>query len=201
MKTSVSGWVDELRASMESLTGRLPVLRKGQVMGICNYCGGPLPFPPWKAGELVNCPNCLMETILTLPDAGPAYTLDRWRLKLRRTEWGLSELGYRAIIGEVVNQSGSDLDWARIDFRLLNKADEPVGNAMDLVFGLAAGTLWRFSAPVFDDTVVRTATPVLWSEFGRMDLTGAMEHRSRPGREAGTLTQSCSWTVTKRHTD
>jgi len=197
MKTSASGWVDELRSSIDDPNGKLPVLRKGQVMGICNYCGAPLPFPPWKAGELVNCPSCLMETVLTLPDAGPPYSLDRWRLKLRRAEWGFTELGCRAITGEVVNQSGSDLDWARIDFRLLNTADEPVGSTMDLVLGLTAGALWRFSAPVFDQTAVRTSTSVLWSEFGRMDLAGLTELVSAPADRRIPKARLCSWTLTR----
>jgi hypothetical protein len=185
-------------------------------MGTCNYCGGALPFPTWKSGELVNCPNCLMETVLNMPDSGQPYPVDQWRLTLRKVEWGYTEEGGPALTGEVMNQSKSNLDWARIDFTLLNDKDEPLATTMDLVVGLSAGALWRFCAPVLDEAAVRTSAPVFWSEFGRMDLNGianafsaarpassAVPGRGRP--VSNTLGSSQpdrsepSWSFTRRH--
>ncbi len=138
------------------------------LLGTCNYCGSRLWFPALRNGELVNCPNCLMETVLFLSEWDPPYEPEKWRLEVRKVEWGLTDSGCRALVGEVVNRSASNLDWARVGFVLFDKKDTEVGMAIDFTVGLNAGAVWRFSAPVADMRAVRASLPVVWSEFGRV---------------------------------
>ncbi len=109
-----------------------------------------------------------METVLFLSEWDPPYEPDKWRLEVRKVEWGVSDSGCRALVGEVVNRSTSNLDWARVGFVLFDNQDKELGMVTDFVVGLKASAVWRFSAPVTHMQAIRASLPVVWSEFGRV---------------------------------
>jgi len=143
-------------------------LREQRHMGVCNCCGTWLPFPGSKTGELVNCPTCLMETVLALPNAPRTYAIEKWTPEVQEIRWGATDLGFRCIEGRLVNRSPSDLDWARIEFTLFNGMGVSVGTTMDSILGFRSGMVWSFRAPVFNDEVVRASFPSFSTEFGRI---------------------------------
>src|SRR5439155_14675322 len=93
----------------------------------CNFCSTWLRFQVSRAGHAVNCPYCLMKTVLYVPEEGEPHPPRKCRLELRRIAWAASELGYRCIVGEVVNPSQNDLDWVRIEFILFSSAQSVIG--------------------------------------------------------------------------
>jgi len=149
-------------------TAKGKTLREQRHMGLCNCCGTWLPFPGSKTGELVNCPTCLMETVLALPNAPRAYAIEKWTPEVQEIRWGANELGFRCIEGRLLNKSTSDLDWARVEFSLFNGMGIQVGTTIDSTLGFRPGMVWKFRAPVFNDEVVRASFPSFATEFGKI---------------------------------
>jgi|ERR1051325_3846744 hypothetical protein len=138
----------------------------------CNCCGNAIPFQVARLGETINCPHCLMETVLHLPDAPAPYPPYKYALEVERIGWEMSELGFRCITGEVVNYSQSNLDWVRIEFILFDEAEAAIGLASDCLLEFRAGLTWKFRAPVFEKNVARASRPMLSTEFGKISTPG-----------------------------
>ena len=138
----------------------------------CYFCGGCLHFDLSRAGEMVNCPQCGMETVLHLPDQRPPYQPDRFALRVKRFEWETCPSGVRYLVGEMVNQSSYELDWTKIEFILYGSGDAPVGMASDSLKRFQPGETWKFRAPVFQKTAVRAALRTVCCEFGKCPQTG-----------------------------
>jgi hypothetical protein len=97
----------------------------------CNFCGTAVRFEISKAGELVNCESCGMGTILFTPGSEPPYPVENFFLKVANMRWSKNPLGFRNILGEIVNTSHKDLDWIRIEFELVNRETVRLGTASD----------------------------------------------------------------------
>jgi len=146
----------------------------------CNFCGAPVRFEVSKAGELVNCENCGMETVIFARGAELPYPAEEFVLKAANIRWSKNPLAFRNIIGEVLNTSNKDLDWVRIEFALVNREAVPVGIASDCLIGLRANAIWRFSAPVFQADAVGVGAPLISCEFGRLCAPRGLIFASRP---------------------
>lgn len=139
------------------------------VVCLCNFCSTWLSFPAGRVGQLVNCPYCLMETVLHEPEADQPYPTNDLKLEIRNVTWGVSELGFRCIVGQVVNKSTTDLDWVRVEFSLYNGMGTQVGTTSDSLANFRVGASWKFKAPVFNLDVVRGSMPVFTTEYGRIE--------------------------------
>lgn len=146
----------------------------------CNFCGAEVRFEVSKAGELVNCENCGMETVIFTSGSELPYPAEQFVLKAVNIRWFKNPLSFRNIIGEVQNTSNKDLDWVRIEFALVNREAVPVGIASDCRIGLQANEIWRFSAPVFQADAVGVGAPLISCEFGRLCAPRGLIFASRP---------------------
>ena len=134
---------------------------------LCHFCGTWITFASGQLGQLVNCPHCLMETVLHYPEADSPYSADKFRVEIRRMDWSVNELGFRCICGEVANRSTGSLDWVRVEFTLFDGAGNSVGVVSDSMTGLAPESHWKFKVPVHNPLVVRASLPVFSSEYGK----------------------------------
>ena len=134
----------------------------------CQCCGKTIPCQVSRLGETVNCPHCLMETVLQLPNTPAPYPHYKYALEVESLSWAPSDTGYRCITGEVVNYSPSNLNWVRIEFILYDENEAAIGLTSDCLMDFAAGQRWKFRAPVFEPAVSRASRPTLSTEFGRV---------------------------------
>ncbi len=134
----------------------------------CNFCGGRLRFEAWRAGQLVNCPDCLMETILFLPGAEPPYPPEQYVMEAQNIAWTQNPWGVRNLVGTVVNRSAKHLDWVKIEFTLVNAQGLPVGSTSDCLISFPPKALWRFQAPVFQPEATGISAPMLSCEYGKV---------------------------------
>ena len=146
----------------------------------CNFCGAAVRFEVSKAGELVNCENCGMETVIFTPGGELPYPPEEFVLKATNIRWSKNPLAYRNIVGEVLNTSNKDLDWVRIEFALVNREAVPVGIASDCLIGFQANGIWRFTAPVFQGDALGVGAPLISCEFGRLCAPRGLIFASRP---------------------
>ena len=133
---------------------------------LCNCCGAWLVFQADRTGEMVNCPQCFMGTVLYVPEQYQAHAPSKTDFEFRRIQWEDSGHGTRCIAGELINRAEHGFDWVRVRFALYNNFDAVIGVASDLVIGCAAAAVWKFRAAVFDDQVTRASLPVISTEFG-----------------------------------
>ena len=133
---------------------------------LCHCCGTWLVFQAFREGEMVNCPQCLMGTILHMPEQRPKPAMSETDFQFRKLGWGVTKTGHRSIIGELFNSSNRGFDWVRLQFTLYNSIGIPIGITSDLLIGFRAGAAWKFSAPVFESSVIRSSLPLLSTEYG-----------------------------------
>ncbi|PYJ07710.1 MAG: hypothetical protein DME25_03255 [Verrucomicrobia bacterium] len=145
-------------------------LDEKNVLCFCHFCSTWLRFQISRAGQTVNCPYCLMETVLYVPEQAPPGAPKKCRLELRKIAWTASELGYRCVAGEVFNSSRENLAWVRIEFILFSSAQSVIGSTSDCLIDFPSRKAWKFKAPVFNGEVVRASLPILSTEYGRTDL-------------------------------
>jgi hypothetical protein len=134
----------------------------------CNFCGSPLRFQISRVGQVVNCFNCSMETVLFIPGLSAPYPEDQYLLQVREVVWGDTQFGGRQIGGVVVNSSAKNLDWVRVEFILYNQAGLPIGSTSDCLITLASQAVWKFAVPVHQPEAVRASEPLLSCEYGRI---------------------------------
>lgn len=147
----------------------------------CHFCGYSLRFEISRAGQLVNCLQCGMETVLFIPDAEPPYSLEQFLLETRNVGWARSTLGVRNLVGVVENKSKKNLDWVRIEFILHNHLALPVGSTSDCLIRFPAGGQWRFQAPVFQTEALVVSAPMLSCEYGKLFRPKQAVAEPRPG--------------------
>ncbi len=58
----------------------------------------------------------------------------------------------RYIVGSVRNNSGRSFSQVMVTFNLYDSSGALVGNAVDSVFNMSPGMVWRFRAPVPEDS-------------------------------------------------
>ncbi len=121
-----------------------------------------------RVGETVNCFNCGMETVLFIPGMAPPYSEEQYVLEVREMKWGRNQFGLRHVEGVVQNLSSKNLDWARIEFILSDKAGVAVGSTSDCVINLPAQGTWKFQAVVVQPEAARVSEPILTCEYGRI---------------------------------
>ena len=134
----------------------------------CNFCGNEMNFETSKTGELVNCQDCGMETVLFEPGADAPYPQREFSLQVLNIGWSNHPLGFRNVVGTVVNNSQKDLDWVRIEFTLVNREAVPVGTTSDCLIGFPVNGVWRFHAPVFQTDALGVGAPLLTCEYGKI---------------------------------
>ena len=71
-------------------------------------------------------------------------TIDNSSIKFEVEE--LAGFYYVTISGTAKNTSGNDLSYAQIIFSIFDESDAQIGNALDNINNLSAGTTWKFSA-------------------------------------------------------
>src|SRR5262249_36400477 len=135
---------------------------------LCNCCGAWLIFQTSRAGEMVNCPECFMGTMLYVPDQFRSRLHPDADFEIRKIKWTLNRFDCRFIQGELVHRGKNGLDWVRIQFTLYNGLVPQVGPASDSLVGCSIGRVWKFQAPVHDPLVVRAPLPIIPPEFGRV---------------------------------
>lgn len=74
------------------------------------------------------------------------------------SRWTVGSFGMVEIHGTAINQTGRDLSYAQISFRLLDKDGAQVGTALANVANLARGSKWRFTASGVGTGAVRLET-------------------------------------------
>ena len=124
------------------------MMRMSKANCYCNFCSSPMRFEFCRVGETVNCFNCGMETVLFIPGLAPPYAEEQYGLEVREMKWGKNQFGLRHVEGVVQNVSSKNLDWARIEFILSDKAGVAVGSTSDCLISLPAKATWKFQAPV-----------------------------------------------------
>src|SRR5215475_9654198 len=134
----------------------------------CHFCGSPLRFQISRVGQVVNCFNCSMETVLFIPGLAAPYTEDQYALQTRDVTWATNQFGVRNLIGVVVNNSEKNLDWVRIEFILYNGQNLPIGTTSDCRINFPSGESWKFQAPVNQKEAVRPSEVLLSCEYGRV---------------------------------
>ena len=150
-----------------------PVLSNVQaIRSYCHFCGSPIRFQIGRAGEVVNCPDCGMETVLFIPGLGTPYLQQEYALTCSEVLWEVSPLGLRKLRGVVENHAPKDLDWVRIEFILYNGLALPVGSTSDCQINFRSGKRWAFHAPVCQKDAVRASEPMLSCEYGRIVRPG-----------------------------
>src|SRR5215470_12864481 len=87
----------------------------------CNFCGGALRFEITRAGQLVNCQDCGMETVMFIPGIDRPYPTNEYCLEATNIGWSKTVFGMRKVVGVIVNTSNHDLDWVRVEFTLVNR--------------------------------------------------------------------------------
>ena len=150
-------------------------------MCCCNSCGTWLVVQAFREAELVNCPYCLLATVLHLPEVQYSYPPQKTDLEIRKLGWGVTRMGLRCVAGQMVNHARNHLDWARIQFELYDSSENIVATTSDSIMGLEPGGLWRFQAPVTDSNVLRASLPVISTEYGKIRFV----ERFRAGPERG----------------
>jgi hypothetical protein len=140
----------------------------------CNFCGSTLQFEVSKRNELVNCDYCAMETVLFVPGAELPYPREEFFLQATNVGWSKHVLGFRNVVGAVVNTSNKDLDWVRIEFTLVNRQAIPVGSTSDCLITFPVNGIWRFHAPVFQLDAVGVGAPLLSCEYGKISVPKAI---------------------------
>jgi hypothetical protein len=136
----------------------------------CNFCGGALRFEISRANQLVNCHECGMETVLFIPGAERPYPQEEFFLQPTNIGWAKSSLGFRNVVGLIVNDSNKDLDWVRIEFTLVNREAMPVGSTSDCLINFPIHGVWRFQAPVFQNDGLGVGEPLISCEYGKIFL-------------------------------
>ena len=134
----------------------------------CNFCGGALHFDGSRAGELVNCQDCGMETIMFIPGRDQPYPTNEYLLEATNIGWSKTMFGTRNVVGMIVNTSNRDLDWVRVEFTLVNRQALPVGSTSDCLIDFPADGVWRFQAPVCQHDAVGVSAPLISCEFGKL---------------------------------
>lgn len=71
-------------------------------------------------------------------------TIDNSSIKFEVEE--LAGFYYVTISGTAKNTSGKNLSYAQIIFSIFDESDAQIGNALDNINNLSAGTTWKFSA-------------------------------------------------------
>lgn len=74
------------------------------------------------------------------------------------SRWSVGAFGMVEIHGTAINNSGHDLSYAQISFRLLDKEGAQVGTALANVANLSSGSRWRFTASGVGEGAVRLET-------------------------------------------
>jgi len=134
----------------------------------CHFCGSSLLFHICRAGELVNCFNCGMETVLFIPGLQAPYSPEQYVLETKEIRWTNNPFGFRYLEGIVENKSLKHLDWVRVEFILYRQPTLPVGSTSDSICSFAPGKLWKFRAPVSQSEAVEASSPLLSCEYGRV---------------------------------
>ena len=134
----------------------------------CNFCGKDVSFGISKAGELVNCQGCGMETVLFVPGVARPYPQEQYFLQATNIGWSRTPLGFRNVVGSVINTSDRNFDWVRIEFSLITREAVPVGETSDCLIGFPAKGIWRFRAPVFQAQALGVGAPLIACEYGKI---------------------------------
>jgi hypothetical protein len=142
----------------------------------CNFCGGTLRYEISKANELVNCQDCGMETVIFVPGGETPYPENEYFLQATNIGWSKHSLGFRNVIGTVVNNSQKDLDWVRIEFTLVNRESLPIGSTSDCLLEFPVNGVWRFHAPVFQSEAVGVGAPLISCEYGKISQLKRIVH-------------------------
>jgi len=136
----------------------------------CNFCGSAIAFEISKSGELVNCQNCGMETVLFVPGVAQPYPQEQYFLQATNIGWSRTALGFRNVVGTVINTSDRNFDWVRIEFTLVNREAAPVGGTSDCLIGFPPKGIWTFRAPVFQAEALGVGAPLIACEYGKIKV-------------------------------
>src|SRR6267154_1062846 len=131
---SCVGRIESPRSNLSVVTFR----EKRNVTCLCNCCGAWLIFEAQRAGEMVNCPECLMGTILHAPQESVPYAPGEPDFEFRKIHWDANGHGARCIKGELINRTQRSFDWIRVQFTLYNSVDAVIGVTSDLIIGCAS---------------------------------------------------------------
>lgn len=134
----------------------------------CNFCGSAVTFEISRAGELVNCQGCGMETVLFVPGVAQPYPQEQYFLQAINIGWARTPLGFRNVVGTVINTSDRNFDWVCIEFTLITREAVPVGETSDCLISFPAKGIWRFRAPVFQAEAVGVGAPLISCEYGKI---------------------------------
>ncbi len=144
--------------------------REKNAVCLCNYCGNWLVFEQMRTGTFLSCPHCLMETVLHAPGQKRPDAPDASAFYFRRIEWHRNAMGYRSIVGVMLNHWRSEFRWVRVQFALYNGGDQVIGSTSDVVTDLVVDSPWTFHAPVCEPLVTRASLPIISTEYGSIIL-------------------------------
>src|SRR6266404_568414 len=95
-------WSCAGRVERPGLNSKVVTFREERnVTCLCNCCGAWLVFQAHREGEMVNCPQCFMGTILYLPEQGLTQVHSDLDFEFRKIRWDASGYGTRCITGEL----------------------------------------------------------------------------------------------------
>ena len=146
----------------------------------CNFCGTEIGFAISKVGELVNCQNCGMETVLFVPGIAGPYPQEQYFLQATNIGWSRTPLGFRNVVGTVINTSERHFDWVRIEFKLVNREANQVGETSDCLIGFPPKGIWTFRAPVFQAEALGVGAPLIACEYGKILVPKTVAQNDAP---------------------
>ena len=135
----------------------------------CAVCRGPIRLPLPQAGGVIECPECGTEILPRKPSPQRPTGVERSWLEVRSIAWQWSGSGARRLTGSVINRSGKNLKWVRIEFLLYDTTGFPIAGASDSLIYLPSGQEWRFGVAVFQPEVVSASAPVIACDLGRLE--------------------------------
>jgi hypothetical protein len=162
----------------------------------CSFCGGAISFQYSKVGELINCPECGMETLLFIHGSERPYPQTQYFLQARNIGWARSPLGFRNVVGSVINTSDKNFDWVRIEFTLVTREAKPIGGTSDCLIGFPPKGIWTFNAPVFQDEAVGVGAPLISCEYGKI-FVEVHQRELRPAPDAEEKAEPVQATANK----
>jgi hypothetical protein len=76
-------------------------------------------------------------------------------LTLQSSGWTHGQYGNRTVAGSVVNSTNRTYAYAQVQINLYDAGGAQVGSTMANVNNLAPGAVWKFEAPVLEDSATR----------------------------------------------
>jgi hypothetical protein len=145
----------------------------------CHFCSNEFRYPAFRAGEILICPFCGMETMSKTsdPHGRKSFSAEEFRIEVGELEWLPGPLGVRYIAGNLFSHAGEELCWVKVEVELYDDSAALLGRASDHRRRLAPGQIWHFKVPVLKPSASRALLFDVTCEFGSIyspgDWTGS----------------------------